>query len=156
MELKALSSPTRTFLCHDISKATISTRLCTGLHAGPRCGGHFADLQKSEFSFGGLCRLPGDRHPLTIIYPCSHINACDCQQPRQTIMSLGLPLKVLFSGLNLSVVAAVLLVIVARAWCEKRKRETDRRVPMVPYLIPWVGSALDIWSGPDAFFSRAM
>ena len=72
-------------------------------------------------------------------------------------MSFGLQLQAPFSSPNLLIVAAVVLVIIAhacQAWYEQRKRVSEGRAPRVPYIIPWVGSALDIWRDPDAFFTR--
>ena len=53
------------------------------------------------------------------------------------------------------VAGALALVIVAQAFYKKQKWVSKGRAPMVSYLIPWVGSALDIARDPDAFFDRA-
>ena len=52
------------------------------------------------------------------------------------------------------VVASVLLLVLART-VYKRNRVTGRP-PVVSYIIPWVGSAIDLGKSPDAFFQRAM
>lgn len=52
------------------------------------------------------------------------------------------------------IVASVLLLVIARA-VYKRDRTTGRP-PVVSYLVPWVGSAIDLGKSPDAFFKRAM
>ena len=58
--------------------------------------------------------------------------------------------------LNFQVLSgAIVLAIIAYTLYEKRKRMREGRTPMVSYLIPWVGSALEIGRGPDAFFDRA-
>ena len=52
------------------------------------------------------------------------------------------------------VVASVLLLFIART--VYKKNQVTKRPPMVPYLVPWVGSAIDLGKSPDAFFRRAM
>ena len=51
-------------------------------------------------------------------------------------------------------VASILLLVVARA-VYKKNRITGLP-PVVSYLVPWVGSALDLGKDPDGFFERAM
>ena len=51
------------------------------------------------------------------------------------------------------IVASVLLLVIARA--VYKKNQVTGRPPVVPYTIPWVGSAIDLGRGPDAFFKRA-
>lgn len=51
--------------------------------------------------------------------------------------------------------AVVALVVVAQPFYERRKRVSEGRAPMVSYLIPWVGSALEIRGDSDGFFHRA-
>lgn len=68
-------------------------------------------------------------------------------------MSLDVKLQA-YNPALLAAVAAT-LTIVARTLYERRKRASEGRAPMVPYLIPWVGSALDIGGDPDAFLGRA-
>ena len=50
---------------------------------------------------------------------------------------------------------AIVLAIIVHALYEKQKRVWEGRPPIVSHLIPWVGSALEIGRGPDAFFDRA-
>ena len=52
------------------------------------------------------------------------------------------------------IAASVLLLVVARM--VYKKNQITGRPPVVPYLIPWVGSAFDLGKSPDAFFRRAM
>ena len=52
------------------------------------------------------------------------------------------------------VAAIVGLLIIA--WAVYRKRQITGRPPVVPYVVPWVGSAIDLRRNPDAFFKRAM
>ena len=53
------------------------------------------------------------------------------------------------------VVATIVgLLIIARA--VYGKSQVTGRPPVVPYVIPWVGSAIDLGRDPDAFFKRAM
>ena len=52
------------------------------------------------------------------------------------------------------IAASVLLLVVART--VYKKNQITGRPPVVPYLIPWVGSAFDLGKSPDAFFRRAM
>ena len=49
----------------------------------------------------------------------------------------------------------VTLLVAARTLYDKRKRALEGRAPMVPHLIPWVGSGLELGKDPDAFFDRA-
>ena len=71
-------------------------------------------------------------------------------------MSLGLQLGVLCSDPKYLAAGAITLAILVQALYEKRKRtKSEGRAPMVSYLIPWVGSALDIGRDPDDFFDRA-
>jgi len=51
------------------------------------------------------------------------------------------------------IVASVLLLVIARA--VYKKNQVTGRPPVVSYTIPWVGSAIDLGRGPDAFFKRA-
>lgn len=52
------------------------------------------------------------------------------------------------------IVASVLLFVIAKAVYKKNRNAG--RPPVVSYLIPWVGSAIDLGKSPDAFFRRAM
>jgi len=52
------------------------------------------------------------------------------------------------------IVAGVLLLVIARA--AYKKNQTTGRPPAVSYTIPWVGSAIDLGRGPDAFFKRVV
>jgi hypothetical protein len=52
------------------------------------------------------------------------------------------------------IAASVLLFIIARALYGKDR--TTRRPPVVSYVVPWVGSAIELGKNPDAFFKRAM
>lgn len=51
------------------------------------------------------------------------------------------------------VIATFLLIIVHNVY--KRSQPTSRP-PVVSYVIPWIGSALELGKTPDAFFKRAM
>ena len=51
------------------------------------------------------------------------------------------------------IVASALLLVIARM-VYKRSRITGRP-PVVPYLVPWVGSAIELGKDPDGFFKRA-
>ena len=70
-------------------------------------------------------------------------------------MTLGLQLEALWSRPKTLAAAAVVLAVVVQAWYDKRKRALQGSAPMVSYLIPWVGSALEVAADPDAFFDRA-
>jgi len=70
-------------------------------------------------------------------------------------MSLELQLQALWASPKLLAAGAVVLTIAARTLYEKRKRVSEGRAPMVSYLVPWVGSGLEIGRDPDAFFVRA-
>lgn len=59
------------------------------------------------------------------------------------------------SDQSLLVATAVVLVIAARSLYEKQKRASEGRAPMVPYLIPWIGSAFEVGRDQDGFFERA-
>lgn len=50
--------------------------------------------------------------------------------------------------------AVVLLLIIAQT-VYKRFRTTGRP-PVVSYVVPWVGSAIELGKSPDAFFKRVM
>ena len=52
------------------------------------------------------------------------------------------------------IATTVLLLIIARV--AYKRNQIIGRPPMVSYVIPWVGSAIDIGKNPDAFFERAM
>jgi hypothetical protein len=52
------------------------------------------------------------------------------------------------------ILASILLLVVART--VYKKTQITGRPPVVSYLVPWVGSALDLGKNPDAFFRRAM
>ena len=52
------------------------------------------------------------------------------------------------------IVAIVLLLVIA--WAVYKKSRVTGRPPLVPYAVPWVGSAIDLGKGHDAFFKRAM
>ena len=52
------------------------------------------------------------------------------------------------------IATTVLLLIIARA--AYKRNQIIGRPPMVSYVIPWVGSAIDIGKNPDAFFEWAM
>lgn len=52
------------------------------------------------------------------------------------------------------IVASVLLLTIARA-VYKRNRVTGLP-PVVSYLVPWVGSAIELGKNPDQFFKRAV
>ena len=52
------------------------------------------------------------------------------------------------------VVASVLLLVIARA--VYKKSQVTARPPVVSYVVPWVGSAIELGKSPDAFFKRAM
>lgn len=52
------------------------------------------------------------------------------------------------------IVASVLLFVIAKVVYKKNRNVG--RPPVVSYLVPWVGSAIDLGKSPDAFFRRAM
>lgn len=52
------------------------------------------------------------------------------------------------------IVASALLFVIAQA-VYKRNQATGRP-PVVSYVVPWVGSAIDLGKSPDRFFQRAM
>ena len=70
-------------------------------------------------------------------------------------MSLYAKLQAQWDSPILLVAVAAALAIFAQTLYERRQRVSEGRAPMVPYLIPWVGSALEIGGGPDAFLARA-
>lgn len=52
------------------------------------------------------------------------------------------------------IVASILVLIIVRTVF--KKNQNTRRPPVVPYLVPWVGSAITLGKNPDPFFQRAM
>ena len=70
-------------------------------------------------------------------------------------MSLDVTFQAQWGNQKLLAAVLVALAIVAQTLYKRRKRVSEGRAPMVSYLIPWVGSALEIGGDPDAFFSRA-
>jgi len=52
------------------------------------------------------------------------------------------------------IVASVLLLAIVRA--VYNKNQVTGQPPIILYAIPWVGSAIDLGKGHDAFFKRTM
>ena len=52
------------------------------------------------------------------------------------------------------IIVIILLLVIARVLF--KKEQATGRPPVVPYLVPWVGSAIELGKGPDTFFRRAM
>jgi hypothetical protein len=69
---------------------------------------------------------------------------CDFTQAQTT---KTLCFSVLFS------IALLALPVIARRTANEHQ---ERRPPRVPYLIPWIGSALSVGANPDAFLARAV
>ena len=59
----------------------------------------------------------------------------------------------LWKGFKAIAISLSLLVIARAAY---RKTQTTGRPPVVSYIVPWVGSAIELGKSPDAFFERAM
>ncbi|KAG8950080.1 hypothetical protein FRC00_007862, partial [Tulasnella sp. 408] len=57
------------------------------------------------------------------------------------------------SLLTVATTAAVGAVVVGYYYT--KKQSNSRRPPAVPYVIPWLGSAITLGKDPDAFFHDA-